>query len=152
MKPITIVCKETLPLPPAEIARQILDVTNWSDFQGYGAIPGIRRAQFEVLTPSIVGSRIQVTNLDGSTHVEEITEWQPDHRLQLHLLEFSAPLSRLANRFVETWEFQILGNETEVTRTFELHAKRLMARPVLWMISFLLQLAVARHLRQMKQQ
>jgi hypothetical protein len=66
-----------------DIARQILDLTKWLDFHGYGPIPGIKGAEFDVQTPGIVGSRIRVTNLDGSSHVEEIVERQPDHRISV---------------------------------------------------------------------
>lgn len=96
MKPISFSCHETVALAPDDIARQILDVTKWLDFKGFGPIPGIKTAEFEVRTPDIVGSRIQVTNTDGSKHVEEIAEWKPHQRLRLDMKDFSAPLSRLA--------------------------------------------------------
>jgi Polyketide cyclase / dehydrase and lipid transport len=150
MTPITFTCEQTLALAAEEIARQILDVTKWPDFHGYWPIPGIKVAEFDVLTPGIAGSRIRVTNLDGSKHVEEIVEWQPDHRLHLHMKEFSAPLSRLATRIEETWEFERVGNETKVTRSFQIHAKSVLTWPVVWMISFLLKRAIARHLREMR--
>jgi hypothetical protein len=102
MKPITFSCEETLLLAPEDIARQVLDLTKWPDFNGFGPIPGIKVAEYEVQTPGIVGSRIRVTNQDGSSHVEEIVEWEPDHRLRLEMKEFSAPLSRLATGFEET--------------------------------------------------
>ncbi|MHB0960741.1 MAG: SRPBCC family protein [Pirellulaceae bacterium] len=105
MKPLTFACEETLLLAPEDIARQILDLAKWPEFQGYGPIPGIKVAEFEIETPGIVGTRIWVTNTDGSTHVEEIVEWEPGRRLRLHMQEFSAPLSRLATRFIETWDF-----------------------------------------------
>ena len=150
MKPITFSCEQTLALAPEDIARQILDVTKWPDFHGYGPLPGIKSAEFEVRTPKIVGSRIRVTNTDGSKHVEEIVEWQPDHQLQLHMKDFSPPLSRLATRIEETWEFERFGNETKVTRSFQMHAKYALARPFLWVISILLKKAIARHLREMR--
>ena len=150
MKPITFSCEQTLALAPEDIARQILDVTKWPDFHGYGPIPGIKAAEFEVRTPEIVGTRIRVTNTDGSKHVEEIVEWQPDHRLQLHMKGFPAPLSRLATRIEETWEFERVGNETKVTRSFQMHAKSVLALPLLWMISFLLKRAIGRNLREMR--
>jgi hypothetical protein len=150
MNPITFTCEETLSLPPEGIARQILDLTKWPDFHGYGPIPGIKIAEFEVQTPGTVGSRIRVTNRDGSSHVEEIIEWQPDHRIRLHMKEFSPPLSRLATGFEETWEFKRSGNETHVTRSFRLHAKSVLARLFLWVISLFLKRAIARHLRQMR--
>ena len=150
MKPITFSCEETVPLAPEDIARQILDLTKWPDFHGYGPIPGIQGAAFEFQSPGITGSRIRVTNLDGSSHVEEIVEWQPDSRVRLHMKEFSAPLSRLATGFEETWEFKPTGNETHVTRSFRLHAKSVLARLLLWVISFFLKRAIVRHLREMR--
>ena len=150
MNPITFSCEETLPLAPDEIARQILDLTKWPDFHGFGPLPGIKVAVFEVQTPGIVGSRIRVTNRDGSSHIEEIVEWQPDHRLRLHMKDFSAPLSRWATEFEETWEFQRTANGTHVTRSFRLHAKSFPARLLLWVISFFLKWAIARHLREMR--
>ncbi|HTN73917.1 MAG TPA: SRPBCC family protein [Pirellulaceae bacterium] len=150
MRPIRFACTITLPMPPEEIAWQILDVANWQNFRGYGPLPGIRVAEYEVRTPAIVGSRIRVTNRDGSTHVEEIVQWQPDERLRLRMGDFSPPLSRLATHFVESWEFQWQGSETRVTRAFEMHARSLVARSCLWMVSWLLKAALSRHLRELK--
>ena len=64
--------------------------------------------------------------------------------------EFSPPLSRLATRFEETWEFQHTDNGTHVTRSFHLHAKTYLARLLLQVISFFLKRAIARHLREMR--
>jgi hypothetical protein len=150
MKPITFSCEETLSLAPDEIARQILDLTKWPDFHGYWPIPGIKVAGFDVQSPGIVGTRIRVTNRDGSNHIEEIVEWEPNHRLRLEMKEFSAPLSRLATGFEETWEFKCNGNETHVTRSFRLYAESVLARLLLWVISFFLKRAIVRHLREMR--
>jgi len=151
MKPIRFACTEILLLSPEEIAGQILDLSNWPEFKGYGPLPGIKAAEFEVRTPGVVGSRFRVTNTDGSSHVEEIVEWEPDCRLRIDMKDFSPPLSRLASGFTETWEFVPLGNGTRVTRSFELHAKSAATRPLLWLISLLLKRAIARHLRQMRE-
>jgi hypothetical protein len=150
MKPITFNCDETLPLSPEDIAWQILDLTKWPDFHGRWPIPGIKSAEFEVRTPCVVGTRIRVNNLDGSSHVEEITEWQPDQRIRLEMKEFSPPLSRLASGFEESWEFKRTENGTHVIRSFRLHAKSSLTRPLLWLISCLLRRAIARHFREMK--
>jgi hypothetical protein len=150
MKPITFACEETLVLTPEEIVQQILDLTKWPEFHGYGLIPGIKVAEFEVQTPSIVGSRIRVTNGDGSSHVEEIVEWKSDHCLRLEMKEFSAPLSRLATVIEESWEFKRTGNETHVTRSFRLHAKSFLACLLLRVIAFFLKRAIIRHLREMR--
>jgi hypothetical protein len=148
MKPITFACEATLYSAPEEIASQILDLTKWPDFHGHWPIPGIKSAEFEVRMPCVVGTRIRVNNLDGSSHVEEITEWQPDQRVRLEMKEFSPPLSRLASRFEESWEFKCTENSTRVLRSFRLHAKSSLTRPLLWLISFLLRRAIARHLQE----
>jgi hypothetical protein len=92
-----------------------------------------------------------VTDTDGSSHLEEIVEWEPDGRIRLHMHGFSPPLSRLATRFEETWEFSRIGRDTRVVRRFELHARSRITRPLLWLISILLNKAIARHLRQMRE-
>jgi len=151
LKPITFCCEETLSIPAERIAEQILDISRWSGFQGYAVLPGIKAAEFEIRTPEIVGSRIQVTNTDGSSHVVEIVECEPDRRVTLHMREFSPPPSRLATGFEETWEFSCPGQDTRVVRSFELHARSIVTRPLLWLISSLLKRAIARHLRQMRE-
>jgi hypothetical protein len=150
MRPIRFSCSDTLGPAPADIAGRILDLANWTDFKGYAVLPGIKAAGYEVRTPGVVGSRIRVTNTDGSSHVEEIIEWQPDRSLRLRMNEFSAPLSRLATEFQESWAFHRLDKGTRVTRSFELHPKSAIARPALWLISLLLRRAIAWHLRQMR--
>ncbi len=106
MKPITFTCNQTLSLAPEAIADQVLDLEKWPEFLGYGPLPGIKSAEFELRTPDLVGSRIRVTNKDESQHVEQIVEWQPNRRLRLHMYEFTPPLSYLAIEFFETWIFQ----------------------------------------------
>ncbi len=150
MKPITFACREMLPLAPEKIAEQILDLTKWPEFRGYGPIPGIKSAEFETRTPNVVGSRIRVCNLDGSSHMEEIVVWQPDRLLRLRMGNFSKPLSGLATGIVETWEFERVGHETRAVRFFELNAKSMLTQPALWLISFFLKRAVARHLIEIK--
>ena len=152
MKPITFACRKTLSLAPEAISNQILDLAKWPDFRGYGPIPGIKSAEFDTRTANVVGSRIRVTNLDGSTHVEEIVEWQPDNSLQLLMQNFSPPLSRLATSFVETWDFQRINDKTMVLRSFEMNARSIAAWPVLWLISFVLKRAIDRHLLQIRSQ
>ncbi len=151
MKPITFCCRETIRIAADDVVARILDVEQWPDFQGYGLLPGIQRAEFEVRTAEVVGTRIRVTNTDGSSHVEQIVSWEPGVRLQMHMSEFSPPLSRLATGFDEIWEFEPQGDQTLVRRSFVLHARSPLARPALWAISKLLKRAIARHLRQMRE-
>lgn len=152
MRPISFVCRETLTLTPSEISEQILDVTKWPDFRGYGPIPGIKSAEYLVRSPDVVGSRVEVINLDGSRHVEQIVEWLPDVRVQLRMDEFSPPLSRLASHILETWTFERTGSTTNVARSIEMHARSRVTWPVLWLISFLLHKAIVRHLRELREE
>ena len=85
MKPIVFCCSADVSQTLEQIAEQILEVANWSDFQGFGPLPGIRRAEFEIRTDEIVGSRIKVHNTDGSTHIEQIVEWQPQRLSLIHI-------------------------------------------------------------------
>jgi hypothetical protein len=151
LKPITFSCEEMLAISPKQIAEQILDCSLWSGFQGYGVLPGIKAAEFEIRTPEIVGSRIRVATTDGSSHIEVIVEWKPDRRISIHMHEFSPPLSRLATGFEEIWEFNRMGQETRVIRSFKLHPTSRITSPLLWLISILLKRAIARHLRQMRE-
>jgi hypothetical protein len=150
MKPISFSCEDTLSISAEEIVQQILDLENWTDFQGFAFLPGIRAAEFESRTPEVVGTRIRVKNTDGSTHVEEIVEWHPGRRLTLHFRNFSPPVSRLATRFEETWDFEPIRGGTKVVRSFRLFAKSFLTWPLLWLISILLKKAIARHLAQMR--
>ncbi len=149
MKPITFQCDATLKQSPDDIAAQILDLNRWPEFQGYAFLPGIKVAEFELRTLEIVGSKIRVQNTDGSSHVEEIVQWNLPQCLQMQLKEFSPPLNRLASYFEETWEFAPRGDATKVVRSFAMHAKSRPALAALWIISFFLKAAVRRHLRQM---
>jgi hypothetical protein len=63
------------------------------------------------------------------------------------MLDFSPPLSRLATRIDETWDFKKLEAATEVIRSFELQAKSALARPFLGLIALFLKQAISRHLR-----
>ena len=94
MKPIRFTCTDTMGLLPADIAGRILDLANWSEFKGYVVLPGIRAAESEVRTPGVVGSRIRVSNTDGSSHVETAGK----------------PSSRRNNRIVRRQSFLALCN------------------------------------------
>jgi uncharacterized protein YndB with AHSA1/START domain len=151
VKPITFSCEASIASPPEEIAEQILDLSRWPEFRGYGRMPGIKAAEFEARTPEVIGTRIRVTDTDGSSHVEEVVEWEPGRRLRLHMGEFSPPLSRLAVGFDEMFEFERTGGQTRVVRRFELHPMGTATRPLLWLISTLLSRAIARHHHQMRE-
>ena len=140
-----------MPITATQLCRQIVELERWSGFRGWGPLPGIREARFERRTDDAIGSRIRVINTDGSTHVEEIVEWDPERRLVLRMSEFSPPLSALASHFEERWEFEPSSDrrpELRVVRSFRLHPRSRLARPVLRLIAAMLRRAVARHLTE----
>lgn len=137
-------------LSPNEIGAQILEIDNWASFRGYGPLPGIREARFRRRADTVVGTQIEVTNRDGSSHVEEIVHWLDTGGITLRMSEFSAPMSQFASHFVERWQFQALGEGFAVVRSFELHPTSRWGRLLLCLIAPLLRRAVDRHLDDME--
>jgi hypothetical protein len=149
LKPTTFQCSMLIPISANDICTAIVDVDRWSEFGGYGILPGIKSAVFESQTADVVGSRIRVRNTDGSQHVEEIYKWIPGQEVAMKFHEFTPPLSNLATHFTEEWHLKVVGNATHVTRSFEMYPRRLTTRPLLWLISLLFRRAIAQHLEQM---
>jgi len=149
MKPITFACQRLIPKSTAVIFAQVADTARWREFNGYGILPGIESAAYEVRTQDMVGSRIRVLNRDGSSHIEEITRWIPDREIAMTLQEFTPPLRLLATHISEKWRFQVEDDSTCVTRTFQMYPRNVIVRPILWLISLLFRRAIARHLEEM---
>lgn len=149
MSPITFSCEGILPATPADIARNILDLSRWPEFAGYGVIPGIKSAVFDRRTDDVIGTRIRVTSTDNSSYIEEITEWEPT-RITIEMKEFSAALSTLATKIIERWELAPGDGHTKVTRTFQMYAKSFLTKIPLHLIAAALKKAVSLHLQQLK--
>lgn len=148
--PIHVRAARHLKLSPEQVGEAMLQLENWTDFRGYGPLPGIREARFRVRTPDVVGTEIAVTNTDGSGHVEQITEWLgPD--IVMRFDEFTAPLSRFAAHFIERWAFTPAPGGTSVVRSFELHPRTWWGGLLLRLIAPLMRRAVDRHLADMDQ-
>lgn len=65
MKPITFSCEATLSRKPEEIASQILDLSKWPEFNGYGPLPGIKHAEFE--TSEFLRPKVDLGGVLGNT-------------------------------------------------------------------------------------
>ena len=148
MKPIEIKIVGLIRKPSPEICQEILDTERWSEFKGYSILPGIKSAQFEVKTPQIIGSRIRVQNNDGSSHIEEIIEWDVSNRIALRFQEFDSPLRKLATHFIETWEFRKSSEGTEASRIMTMYPKGILGWLMLIPISRLMKKAFEENLRQ----
>lgn len=150
MKAIVFAVSMDLNLSPEAICRGIFDLDRWPDFTGYGILPGIRNAEFLTRPEGLVGTRIAVTNTDGSTHVEEVMSWDGSKRLVMRLAEFSPPLNRLASHFEEHWHFEPhKQGQTRVTREFHLYPLNPGGGIALRLIAPLLRRAASRHLAGM---
>jgi hypothetical protein len=141
MKPIEIKITGHSQMSSQEICLQFLNTERWSDFEGYSILPGIKSAVFEIKVPGWVGSRIKVKNTDGSSHVEEIIEWNAEHKMALRFQEFDSPLRYLATHFVEAWTFNKSAQGTEVTRAMSMYPKGILGWLVLLPISRLMKKA-----------
>lgn len=148
MKPIEIKIVGHIQKSSPEICREILDTERWSEFEGYSILPGIKSAYFEIKTPELVGSRIKVQNKDGSSHVEEIIEWDVANRVALRFQEFNSPLQNLATHFIETWEFHKSTDGTEASRIMTMYPKGLFGWLMLIPISKLMKKAFEKNLLQ----
>jgi len=148
MKPIEIKIQAHTPKTSQEICSEFLDTERWSQFKGYFILPGIKNARFEVKTPALVGSRIRVQNTDGSTHVEEIIEWDDTRKIALKFQEFDSPLKHLATHFIEQWSFTPSEHGTEVVRAMTLAPRGLFGWMMLAPISRLMKKAFEKNLSQ----
>lgn len=148
MKPIEIKIVGHVQKSSPDICTEFLDTERWSEFEGYSILPGIKNAHFEVKTPGFVGSRIKVQNKDGSSHIEEIIEWDVTNRIELRFQEFNSPLQNLATHFIETWEFRKSSDGTEVSRIMAMYPRGLFGWFMLIPISKLMKKAFEKNLRQ----
>lgn len=148
-QPIRVVSVRSMSVPPDQIGAQLLALENWKSFSGYGPLPGILEARFRRKTPEIIGTQIEVQNSDGSSHIEEIEEWLPSG-ITLRFSGFSAPLSRIADHFLERWSFAPEGDRYRVSRGFALYPKNLAGALLLRMVGPLMRRAVDRHLDEIE--
>jgi hypothetical protein len=151
MKPLEIKISGRSQKSSQEICAEFLDTDRWSEFEGYFILPGIEKAHFEIKTPALVGSRIIVQNKDGSSHVEEIIQWDVENKIALRFQEFHSPLQYFAAYFIEAWEFRKSGDGTEITRRMTMAPKGLFGWLMLAPISLLMKKSFEKNLIQLSQ-
>ncbi len=149
MKPIEIKIIGHTRRSPLEICSVFLDTDRWPEFTGYSILPGIKHARFEVKTPEIIGSRIKVQNTDGTSHVEEIIEWDVTSRMSMRFQEFDSPLKNLATHFIETWSFETSSEGTDITRSMTMYPKGVVGWLFLKPISGLMKKAFEKNSSQL---
>ncbi len=141
MKPITIQVQGVTKQSTEEICSTLLNLERWPEFEGYSILPGIERAEFETQIPNVVGTRIKVHNKDGSSHVEEIIEWDTSCWVVLKFQDFSPPIKNFATHFIEVWDLKKNNSEVEFRRSMDMHPKGLIGWLVLMPISRLMKKA-----------
>lgn len=150
MNPIEFKVEKTIKNSPSEICENVLDVSTWSSFDGYGFLPGIEKAFYERRNDELVGSRIRVKNSDGTEHLEEILEWETNKKLVMKIYDFPTALSYMATHFIEEWNFKKLAkDETLVTRKFQIYPTSFLTRPLLGQIAGFMERAIAKQLDEM---
>lgn len=80
-------------------------------------------------------------NTDGSSHVEEILEWDPDRKVVLKFQEFDSLLKFLASHFIEIWEFHSTSHGTMIARSMLLYPRNFLGWVCLFPISRLMKKA-----------
>jgi hypothetical protein len=149
MNPIKIKTFGKTKISSVEVCSIFLDTNRWTEFKGYSILPGIQSAQFEIQTPEIVGSRINVQNMDGTSHVEEIIEWDVNKKIALKFQDFNSPLKHFATHFIEEWNFSISNNSTEIIRSMKMYPKGFFGWLLLLPISRLMKKAFEKNAEEL---
>lgn len=113
------------------------DAASLVSFTGYGPIPGIREAKYITPGPVGVGSRRAVAKLDGTTHLEEITDFVQDRRHATRISGLEGPIALLVRGLEDVWEFDPAGAGTRITRTFVVDARTLAVPVAMLLVPFL---------------
>ena len=146
MNPILIKIQGHTKKSAQEMCQEFLNLERWSEFKGYSILPGIESAEFEIKTANLPGSRIKVHNTDGSSHVEEIIEWDENHKLAVRFQDMEPPLKYLATHFIEEWLFVKTPDGTDVTRSMSMYPRGLAGWLVLLPIAQLMKKAFEKNM------
>lgn len=141
----TFTTRSTLRCPPADVFALVVDLSRWSLFRGAGPVPGIVRAQTEDGAPLGLGSRVRVTNTDGSVHHEVVVGFEPGRAYRVRM-ELTPPASRVLASIEE--DLALTPTEdggTSLVRTFVLKPTSALSSPVAWVASRFLERAVRAH-------
>ena len=133
------------PRTPEETFALIRDLSRWPLFRGWGPLPGIREATLPDGGQVTLGSRIRVTNTDGSVHHETVVALEPA-RLYTVRMELSRPASWIIGGIVETVSLAPVPEGTRLVRRFSVTARSVFTAPLAWLITrVFLRRAVLRH-------
>ncbi len=145
---VVLTLRHVTTTPPGCLAEAILTPERWSEFTGWGPLPGIREAVFRERTDAVVGTKIYVTNTDGSSHTETIRVWDLPREIVLDFGDFVKPLSGISSGFEERFDFsEVEGGHHEIVRTMSMRPKHTPGRLALLIIRPMMERALMKHMR-----
>jgi hypothetical protein len=127
-----------------------LDASHWPEFAGWAFIPGIVAAQQRVAGPVVLGTMHDVTNSDGSHHVEEVVALQRPKAHTRRISGLSGPFALVVRRIDETWEIAALPNACVARRRFEFELTTPLAIPIGLTLMLPFRIAMQRHAERIK--
>lgn len=132
--------------PAGAICDEFLDPSTWNSFRGNLVVPGITRAtRQEPLDGAGIGMVFDVWNTDGTTHREEVIDYEHGRCIAMRMTAFPAPLRFLVREIGEEWQFSAAA----VTRSFRLTPSGPLAILPLLLIRPFLRSAVLAHTRRL---
>jgi hypothetical protein len=130
---------------PGLAFAHIIDLDAWPTFRGFGPVPGIVEAKLVNGTTVGPGSRIRVTNTDGSVHHEVMQVFEHGRHVTIQM-ELTPPASYVMAGIEERVDVEAQGDGTRITRTFIVRPRWFFTAPIGWLIAHgFLHRAVVRH-------
>lgn len=130
---------------PGLAFAHIIDLGTWPKFRGFGPVPGIVEAKLVNGTTVGPGSRIRVTNTDGSVHHEVMRAFEVGRHITIQM-ELTPPASYVMAGIEERVDVEAHGEGTRITRTFTVRPRWFFTAPIAWLIAHgFLHRAVVRH-------
>jgi len=147
--PMWMTLEQTFTVPASREAAFDLTVDPelFTDFKGYGPIPGIVGVSARNPGATARGSVFDVHNSDGSTHVEEITWFERPERSVRQIREFSSPFRFLVRRVEEEWVLSQVPEGCRAWRAFRFELRSALLYPVARLLALAFERAMRDHAR-----
>jgi hypothetical protein len=130
---------------PGLAFAHIVDLDAWPQFPGFGPVPGIVDAKLVNGATVGPGSRIRVTNTDGSVHHEVMKRFEVGRHVTIEM-ELTPPAAYVMAGIDERVDVEAHGAGTRITRRFTVRPRWFFLAPVAWVIAHVfLRRAVGRH-------
>ncbi len=107
-----------------------LDAAHWTEFAGWAFIPGIVGAKQRSAGPVILGTMHDVTNSDGSHHVEEVVAFDRPTTHTRRISSLTGAFALLVRRMDEVWSFRPSPRGCKAKRRFEFELTTPLALPI----------------------